>query len=94
MNHSKHLERGRICKKTGKNITKYSFCIKYRTYRLDVLDMKTRQAPTIIEWKSLLKLAYPPKKSPSNQFYVSEKNRERAGRFYITGNIKAFVKGI
>ena len=38
-------------------------------------------APVIIEWKSLLKLAYPPKKPPSSQFYVSEKNRERTGSF-------------
>lgn len=40
-------------------------------------------APAIIEWKSLLKLAYPPKKLSSSQFYVSEKNRERTGSFPI-----------
>jgi hypothetical protein len=40
------------------------------------------RAPAIIEWKSLLKLAYPFKKSPSSQLYVSEKNRECAGSFY------------
>ena len=38
-------------------------------------------ALVVIEWKSLLKFAYPPKKSPSNQFYVSEKNREGTGSF-------------
>ena len=39
-------------------------------------------ALVVIEWKSLLKLAYPPKKPSSSQFYVSEKNGERTGRFY------------
>ncbi len=37
----------------------------------------------VVEWKSLLKLVYPPKKPSSSQFYVSEKNRERTGSFPI-----------
>jgi hypothetical protein len=45
-------------------------------------------APAIIEWKSLLKLAYPPKKSSSSQFYVSEKNRECAGSFYVLATLR------
>jgi hypothetical protein len=45
-------------------------------------------APAIIEWKSLLKFAYPLEKSPSSQFYVSEKNRERAGRFYTLATLR------
>jgi hypothetical protein len=40
-------------------------------------------ALVVIEWKSLLKLAYPPKKPSSSQFYVSEKNGERLGSFPV-----------
>ena len=40
-------------------------------------------ALVVIEWKSLLNLAYPPKKPSSSHFYVSEKNGERTGSFPI-----------